>query len=103
MTTLFPDAVKLLKELISTPSLSREEDKTATILESFFKGKNIVVNRLENNVWVKNKFFDSKLPTILLNSHHDTVKPNAGWKKDPYSPIVEEGKLYGLGSNDAGA
>lgn len=96
------DAVKLLKQLIAASSFSKEEDKTAEILEHFFKEKNIPANRLFNNVWSVNKYFDAAKPTILLNSHHDTVKPNPLYTKNPFEPIVEEGKLYGLGSNDAG-
>lgn len=99
---LYNDAVGLLKQLISTPSFSNEEDKTATLIEHFFTAKNIPSNRLLNNVWAVNKYYDEAKPTILLNSHHDTVKPNPQYTKDPFEPIVEDGKLYGLGSNDAG-
>lgn len=96
------DAIDLLKELIATPSLSKEEDKTADIIAAFLTSKNIAVSRKLNNVWAFNQYFDASKPTILLNSHHDTVKPNPSWTLDPFAPIVEEGKLYGLGSNDAG-
>ena len=96
------NAVELLKKLIATPSFSKEEDKTADIIEQFFSEKNIPSNRLLNNVWCVNKYFDENKPTILLNSHHDTVKPNPQYTKDFFSPIIEEGKLFGLGSNDAG-
>lgn len=99
---LFGEAQFLLKKLIEIPSLSREEDKTADLLEQFFESRNIAVNRLKNNIWVYNKNFDAEKPCLLLNSHHDTVKPNAGYTKDPYLPEVVDGKLYGLGSNDAG-
>ncbi len=99
---LYNDAVDLLKKLISTPSLSKEEDKTADIIEQFLVSKNIESNRLLNNVWATNKFFDEAKPVILLNSHHDTVKPNPQYTKNPFEPIVKEGKLFGLGSNDAG-
>ena len=94
--------IDLLKKLIETPSLSKEEDKTATILREFFASKGIKIHEIKNNIIAKNKYFDASKATILLNSHHDTVKPNISWKKDPFSPIVEEGKLFGLGSNDAG-
>ena len=99
---IFQDAIPLLKQLISTPSFSKEEEKTATALENFLKQKNIKVNRSLNNVWALNKYFDPNKFTILLNSHHDTVKPNGGYTIDPFAPFEEEGKLYGLGSNDAG-
>ena len=95
-------AIMLLKKLIETPSLSREEDKTAELLISFFSENGVETERLGNNVWARNKHFDLKKPTLLLNSHHDTVKPNSGYTKDPFKAVVEEGKLYGLGSNDAG-
>lgn len=98
----YQDAVELLRKLIVTPSFSKEEDKTAVLIEQFFKDKNIPSNRLLNNVWCVNKYFDANKPTILLNSHHDTVKPNPQYSKDPFSPIIEAGKLFGLGSNDAG-
>lgn len=100
--TLYDDAVELLKQLIATPSFSKEEDNTAAIIEQFFNARNIPVNRQLNNVWAVNKHFDPAKPTILLNSHHDTVKPNPQYTKDPFTPVVEDGKLYGLGSNDAG-
>ncbi len=99
---LYTDAVELLKQLIAIPSFSKEEDKTATVIENFFGERNIPTNRQLNNVWAVNKYFDKTKPTILLNSHHDTVKPNTGYTKDPFTAIVEDGKLYGLGSNDAG-
>ncbi len=99
---LYTDAVVLLKQLIATPSFSKEENKSAEIIELFFKAKNIPANRLLNNVWCVNKYFDASKPTILLNSHHDTVKPSPQYTKDPFEAIVEDGKLYGLGSNDAG-
>ena len=98
----FEEAFKLLKLLIETPSLSREEQQTATIIEDFFKTHNKVTERENNNVWIKNSCFDKSKPSILLNSHHDTVKPNPGYTKNPFEPIEENGKLYGLGSNDAG-
>lgn len=99
---LYNEAVDLLKQLISTASFSKEEDGTAIIIEQFLLAKNILSNRLLNNVWVINKFFDKLKPTILLNSHHDTVKPNPQYTNNPFEPKVEDGKLYGLGSNDAG-
>jgi acetylornithine deacetylase len=98
----YQEALKLLQKLIATPSFSKEEDKTANIIEQVFKDKKIASNRLLNNVWSVNKYFDADKPTILLNSHHDTVKANPQYTKDPFSPIIDDGKLYGLGSNDAG-
>jgi acetylornithine deacetylase/succinyl-diaminopimelate desuccinylase-like protein len=99
---LYPIAIELLQKLIAIPSFSREEDKTAALLETFFRQHEIPTQRTGNNVWATNKFFDSSKPTLLLNSHHDTVKPNPGYTRDPFSPAIEDGKLYGLGSNDAG-
>lgn len=94
--------IDLLKKLVETPSFSKEEDNTAEIIQEFYTSKSIDIKRIKNNILARNKYFESDKPTILLNSHHDTVKPNTSWKKDPFSPIIEDGKLYGLGSNDAG-
>ena len=98
----YQEAVELLQKLIAIPSFSKEEDKTADVIEQFFKYKSIPSNRLLNNVWCVNKYFDETKSTLLLNSHHDTVKPNPQYTKDPFSPIIEDEKLFGLGSNDAG-
>lgn len=95
-------AIELLKNLIETPSFSSEEDKTALLIESWFVEFKIPYQRTKNNVWATNKHFKEGKPTLLLNSHHDTVKPNNGYTKDPFKAIEEDGKLYGLGSNDAG-
>ncbi|MEO6613842.1 MAG: M20 family metallo-hydrolase [Chitinophagaceae bacterium] len=95
-------AIELLKELIATPSFSKEEDQTAAIIGKFFATRNIAASRVGNNVFALNKHFDENKPTFLLNSHHDTVRPNPQYSKDPFLPVVEDGKLYGLGSNDAG-
>ena len=100
--TLTQDAIELLKDLIQTESFSKQEDDTAAILEEFFRERNIPFRRKKNNIWAKNKYFDALKPTVLLNSHHDTVKPNPSWTLNPLNPLVREGKLYGLGSNDAG-
>lgn len=99
---LYTEALELLKQLIAVPSFSKEEDKTATLIESFLSNRGIECKRHLNNVWALNKYFDETKPSILLNSHHDTVRPNKGYTIDPFSPIEENGKLYGLGSNDAG-
>ena len=95
-------AIYLLKELIAIPSFSKEEAMTASCIEIFLSSFNIDSEKLLNNVWARNKYFDESKPTILLNSHHDTVKPNKGYTLDPFSPIEKDGKLFGLGSNDAG-
>jgi acetylornithine deacetylase len=95
-------AIGLLKKLIATPSFSKEENDTAAILENFFKEHNIPANRFLHNVWAVNKYFDESKPSLLLNSHHDTVKPNKAYTLDPFSPVEKNGKLFGLGSNDAG-
>ncbi len=96
------DAIALLKKLIETPSFSSEEEKTATLIERWFEQHQLPFNRTKNNLWAVNKHFEASKPTLLLNSHHDTVKPNNGYTKQPFKAIVEDGKLYGLGSNDAG-
>jgi acetylornithine deacetylase len=99
---LYNDAVELLKQLISTPSFSKEENDTADIIVKFFEDRKIPCSRVGNNIYAKNKHYDLSKPSILLNSHHDTVQPNKGYTMDPFSPIEKDGKLYGLGSNDAG-
>ncbi len=101
-TNLADDALTLLKRLIATPSFSREEEQTATVIEGFLQEKQIPFNRLKNNIWAQNLYFDPAKPTLLLNSHHDTVKPNKSWTLDPFEPLERDGKLFGLGSNDAG-
>src|SRR4051794_40094532 len=98
----FEEAIDLLKKLIATPSFSKEEKDTAEVIESFLKSKGVMAHRYFNNVWAKNKYFDESKPTILLNSHHDTVKPNKAYTVDPFTPVEKDGRLYGLGSNDAG-
>ena len=99
---LTQEAISLLKKLIETQSFSSEEDKTAVLIETWFTGNNIDFKRTKNNVWAVNKHFDDSKPTLLLNSHHDTVKPNSAYTNDPFKAFVKDGKLYGLGSNDAG-
>ncbi|MGV8944845.1 MAG: M20 family metallo-hydrolase [Lutibacter sp.] len=96
------EALELLKNLIATQSFSSEEHETAGLIKQWFTNHNIKFESENHNVWAKNRYFDASKKTILLNSHHDTVKPNKGYTKDPYNPEVLEGKLYGLGSNDAG-
>lgn len=97
------DAIALLSRLIAIPSQSRQEEGTADIIEQFLCDCGIRVNRFYNNVWAVNAKYIADKPTLLLNSHHDTVKPSDGYTHDPYKPIIDDGKLYGLGSNDAGA
>jgi acetylornithine deacetylase len=99
---LYIESLSLLKKLIATPSFSTQENFTADILINFFESHQIPTERLVNNVFVKNKFYQNDKPTILLNSHHDTVKPNASYTLNPFEPIENDGKLFGLGSNDAG-
>ena len=101
-SALVADALSLLKRLIATPSFSREEHQTAALIEEFFFGKQIPSERLKNNVWALNQHFDPAKPTLLLNSHHDTVRPNTSYTLDPFAPTERDGKLFGLGSNDAG-
>ncbi|BAG83644.1 M20 family metallo-hydrolase [Candidatus Azobacteroides pseudotrichonymphae] len=96
-------ALNLLKKLISIPSFSREETEAANWLEFFLIKENFRPKRKGNNIWVLSDKWDDTKPTILLNSHIDTVKPVYSWTKNPFSPLEENKKLYGLGSNDAGA
>jgi acetylornithine deacetylase len=96
------EAIALLRHLITLPSFSKDEWQTASEITKFLSGKGVQVTRVGNNVLALNKFFDSSKPTILLNSHHDTVRPNSNYTRDPFDGKIEDGKLYGLGSNDAG-
>jgi acetylornithine deacetylase len=102
LSILQNEAITLLKRLIATPSFSKEEDNTADIIEEFLEKKSVRTRVHLNNIWATNKFYNDNKPTILLNSHHDTVKPNKGYTLDPFLPIETDGKLFGLGSNDAG-
>jgi acetylornithine deacetylase len=99
---LTTSAIQLLKDLIEIPSFSSEEHLTAARIEQWFTDYKVPFQRSQNNIWAVNKHFDATKPTLLLNSHHDTVKPNNGYTKDPFKAQLEDGKLYGLGSNDAG-
>lgn len=97
------NALDLLKGMISIPSFSREESQVADYLEATWKEAGHRVNRKGNNLWIVSSFYKYGLPTLLLNSHIDTVKPVAGWSYDPFTPLQDENEnLYGLGSNDAG-
>ena len=100
--TLAQEAITLLKQLISIPSFSEEEDETAEAIDTWLKKFGVATKRQYNNIYAFNKYYDESKPNLLLNSHHDTVKPNSAYTKDPFHPHVENGKLYGLGSNDAG-
>lgn len=95
-------AIHLLQQLIATPSFSKEEAGTAALLETFFSEQGIPSQRIGNNVWAVNQHFDSAKPTILLNSHHDTVRPNSQYTRYPFNAEIIDGKIFGLGSNDAG-
>lgn len=96
------EAVELLKKLISTPSVSRDEKAAADVLEDYLKEKGLSPTRFGNNLWSISKDYDESKPTILLNAHIDTVKPVAGWSRDPFAATMEGDVLYGLGSNDCG-
>ena len=99
---LVDESIALLRQLIAAPSFSREEQNTADILQKFLEEKQVKTNRKQNNIWAYNLHFDPVKPTVLLNSHHDTVKPNSGYTRNPFAADIEDDKLYGLGSNDAG-
>lgn len=96
------ESIELLKSLIRTPSFSREETHTAALIEEFFNKKGLSPIRKGNNIIVYSSLYSKSKPTLWLNSHHDTVKPNSGYTKDPFNPEIKDGMLYGLGSNDAG-
>ena len=100
---LYENAVALLRQMIQTPSFSKEEAGTAGLLAEFLQERGVEVPRKKNNVWAFNRHYNPAKPTILLNSHHDTVKPNGAYTRDPFAATVEGDRLYGLGSNDAGA
>ena len=102
--TMVSEATGVLKSLIAIPSLSRDEEKAADYLQNYIELQGMATGRKGNNVWCLSPMFDLNKPTLLLNSHIDTVKAVNGWRKDPFTPTLESnGKLYGLGSNDAGA
>lgn len=96
------DAVQLLKKLIATPSVSRNEKDAADIMEQTIRSYGFEPQREANNLWIIDPHYDEIRPTLLLNAHIDTVKPVASWSREPFSPDVEDGVLYGLGSNDCG-
>lgn len=102
LSTPTEKSIALLKRLIATPSLSREEGATADLIAAFLREEGCRPERRDHNVWVRSAVWRSERPTLLLNSHHDTVKPNQGYTRDPFTPTLEGDTLYGLGSNDAG-
>lgn len=102
LSTLQLQATRLLKGLISTASFSGEEEATAACIAGFLREQGIKHHQHLNNIWALNRHFDPRKPSLFLNSHHDTVKPNPGYTLDPFSPLERNGKLFGLGSNDAG-
>ena len=101
-TQYLDDAVALLRLLIATPSVSRDEARAADIMEDAMRGYGLSPWREANNVWAIAPGYDDKKPTLLLNAHIDTVKPVSSWTRNPFSPDIEDGRLYGLGSNDCG-
>ena len=96
------EAIELLKQIVRLPSFSKEEERVADLLTDVLKKYGFDVHRKGNNVWSLSKNFDIGKPTVLLDAHIDTVRPNDDWETDPFTPIVEDGKLFGLGSNDTG-
>lgn len=96
------DAVELLKELIATPSVSRQESEAADVLARHISKLGLKHKREANNIFIPDPFYDNTRPTILLNAHIDTVKPVSSWTRNPYTPTVEGDFIYGLGSNDCG-
>lgn len=99
---LTAEATDLLGRLIAIPSVSRDETKTADFIEDFALSKNLAPQRHGNNVWCYSPQMRPDRPTLLLNAHIDTVRPVAGWQRDPFTPTREDDRLYGLGSNDCG-
>ncbi|MCM1355796.1 MAG: M20/M25/M40 family metallo-hydrolase [Staphylococcus sp.] len=101
---MMKQAVELLKEMIAIPSVSRSEEGTASLLFDRLSQRGASPKRFRNNVWALSDNFDPTRPTLMLNSHHDTVRPAASYTRDPHLPTIDDdGRLYGLGSNDAGA
>ena len=95
-------AIELLKSLVAVPSFSKEESGRAQLIFDFLTENHIAAQQHGNNICAFAHPYDPAKPTLLLNSHIDTVRPVSGWTKDPFEPVVEDGKLFGLGSNDAG-
>lgn len=96
------EAIALLQRLIATPSTSRDEKNAADIMQGYIESLGMKTWREANNVWTVSPWFDENKPTLLLNAHIDTVKPVSSWTRKPFEPTIEDGTLYGLGSNDCG-
>ena len=103
MEQSFSDMLALLKQLIATPSVTRSEQDASAIVKADMVRHGYIPKEIGLNLLLYGHSYDPAKPTLLLNSHMDTVKPVAGWTKDPFTPVEEDGKLYGLGSNDDGA
>ena len=99
---LADDVIGLLMQLIEIPSFSGEESQTADCIQNWLHSKGVETQRIQNNVFAFNKHYDPAKPNLLLNSHHDTVRPNTAYTRDPHKAEIIDGKLFGLGSNDAG-
>lgn len=102
LQALADEAVALLRGMIARPSISREEGETADFIEDFLTSKGLAPRRCGNNLWCEAPRPRPDRPTLLLNAHIDTVRPVGGWRRDPFTPAAEGGRLYGLGSNDCG-
>ena len=102
MNQFLSDAVELLKALIETPSVSRNEENAANLLASYLDKWQLPYGREANNLWVGCPDWQNNRPTVMLNAHIDTVKPVSSWTRDPYKASQEGDILYGLGSNDCG-
>lgn len=102
ITEYTKDAVKLLKKLIATPSVSKSEADAARVIREQIQEYGFDGNVEANNTWIVSKDWNDNKPTLLLNAHIDTVKPAATWSRDPFSPTLDGNILYGLGSNDCG-
>lgn len=100
--TYLKDALSLLQELIATPSVSREEQRAADIMERAMNLWGLESHREKNNVWSLDPQYDPSRPTLMLNAHIDTVRPSDSWRHDPFRPTIEDDRIYGLGSNDCG-
>jgi acetylornithine deacetylase len=101
--TYISESIDLLKQMISIPSYSREEENVANLIEEFMKSRGLIPMRKGNNIWIRSHSFSDTKPTILLNSHLDTVRASEGWTDDPFRAAEDKDKITGLGSNDAGA